>query len=206
MANQLPAHRAREYETIFIVHPDAGTEVIDRVAGRCREVVSRLNGKLLKAENWGRRRLAYPVKKNEKGFYLYLRYLGYSDMVSELERNLRMLDSVLKYMTVKIDEDVDPDARPAREEDISFVPRFDEADHPAAEDAAANRVDAAGETKDGETKDGETKDGETKDDETKDDETKDDETEDGETKDGETEGGETKDGETEDGETEDDGI
>jgi small subunit ribosomal protein S6 len=136
MEQKLPAHRAREYETIFIVHPDAGTEVIDRVAGRCREVVGRLSGKLIKAENWGRRRLAYPVRKNSKGIYIYLRYLGYSDMVHEIERNLRMLDPVIKYMTVKIDEDVDPAARPAREEDISFMAQYDEDDRAAPVEAA----------------------------------------------------------------------
>jgi small subunit ribosomal protein S6 len=147
MEQKLPAHRAREYETIFIVHPDAGTEVIDRVAGRCREVVGKLSGKLIKAENWGRRRLAYPVRKNVKGIYIYLRYLGYADMVHELERNLRMLDPVIKYMTVKIDEDVDPAARPVREEDISFMPQYDEDDHaaPVVEAAAATGTQAAAE-------------------------------------------------------------
>jgi small subunit ribosomal protein S6 len=145
MEQKLPAHRAREYETIFIVHPDAGTEVIDRVSGRCREVVGRLSGKLLKAENWGRRRLAYPVKKQEKGIYLYLRYLGYSDMVHELERNLRMLDPVLKHMTVKIDEDVNPDARPVNEEDISFQPKFEEEEPVHMESEAAARGTHEGE-------------------------------------------------------------
>jgi small subunit ribosomal protein S6 len=153
MERKLPEHRAREYETIFIVHPDAGTDVMDRVAGRCREVMGRLSGKLLKAENWGRRRLAYPVRKQDKGIYVYLRYLGYSDMVHELERNLRMLDPVLKYLTVKIDEDVDPAARPVNEEDISFLPQFEEDDHPGpAEAASVAEEQAAGEDH-GDTKD-----------------------------------------------------
>ena len=126
MSNVLPKHRAREYETIFILHPESGTNVIDKAAGRCREVISRLDGKLLRAENWGNRRLAYPVKKNPKGIYIYLRYLGYQNMVHEIERNLRMLDTVIKYLTVKVDEDVNPEARPVREEEISFVPRNEE--------------------------------------------------------------------------------
>ncbi|MFO8073413.1 MAG: 30S ribosomal protein S6 [Polyangia bacterium] len=128
MARTLPKHRAREYETIFILHPETGEEGLGRAAERCRGVIDRLEGKLLRAENWGRRRLAYPVKGNDKGIYVYLRYLGYSEMVQELERNLRMLDPVIKYLTVKIEEDVDPDARPVDEEDISFVPRFQEAE------------------------------------------------------------------------------
>jgi small subunit ribosomal protein S6 len=126
MARPLPKHRAREYETIFIMHPESTATAIDKVAARVTEVVDRLDGKLLKAENWGRRRLAYPVRKNKKGVYVYVRYLGYQDIVHELERNLRLLDTVIKYLTVKVDEDVDPTARPVRDEDISFLPHEEE--------------------------------------------------------------------------------
>jgi small subunit ribosomal protein S6 len=126
MVQPLPKHRAREYETIFIVHPDTNADGIDQIAGRLTDTIGRLEGKLVKAENWGRRRLAYPIRKQQKGIYIYLRYIGYSDMVHELERNMRMLEPVIKYITVKLDEDVDPQARPVREEDISFVPQFEE--------------------------------------------------------------------------------
>jgi small subunit ribosomal protein S6 len=137
MARPLPKYRAREYETIFILHPDSTSAAVEKIADRCIEVIDRLDGKLLRAENWGRRRLAYPVKKNRKGIYVYVRYLGYQDMVHELERNLRMLDPVVKYLTVKVDEDVDPSARPVREEDISFLPRYEEDEHVEAVGAAA---------------------------------------------------------------------
>ena len=129
MDRSLPKHRAREYETIFILNPEAATEVVDRVAGRCQDVISKLEGKLLRAENWGRRRLAYTVRKHPKGIFVYLRYLGYQGMVHELERNLRMLDPVIKYLTVKVDEDVNPEARPVNEADISFIPLYEESEH-----------------------------------------------------------------------------
>ncbi|MDJ0763531.1 MAG: 30S ribosomal protein S6 [Myxococcota bacterium] len=121
MARPLPRHRAREYETIFIIHPEATTDAIEQIAGRLTEVIDQRNGKLLHTENWGRRRLAYAIRKQEKGIYIYMRYLGYSDLVQEIERVMRMLEPILKYLTVKRDEDVDPDARPVREEDISFL-------------------------------------------------------------------------------------
>ena len=79
MTQPVVKHRAREYETIFILHPDSRTDVVDTVAARCLDVLERLDGKLLKAENWGRRRLAYQVQKTAKGIYNYLPYLGYSD-------------------------------------------------------------------------------------------------------------------------------
>ena len=133
MSRPLPKHRARDYETIFILNPESNTDVVDKVAGRCQDVIGRLEGKLLRAENWGRRRLAYPVRKNPKGIYIYLRYLGYQDLVHELERNLRMLDPVIKYLTVKVDEDVNPEARPVSEEDISFLPKYEEVEEVQAE-------------------------------------------------------------------------
>jgi small subunit ribosomal protein S6 len=126
MAQPLPKHRAREYETIFIVHPESSSDIIDQIAGKVTDVIGRLDGKLLRAENWGKRRLAYSVKKQSQGLYMYLRYLGYSDLVHEIERNFRMLEPVIKYLTVKIDEDVNPEARPVNDADISFVPMFEE--------------------------------------------------------------------------------
>jgi len=126
MAEPLPAHRAREYETIFIVNPETPADTMDQIAERITDVVKRLNGKLLKAENWGKRRLAYTVKKQHSGYYLYIRYLGYSDMVHEVERNLRMIEPVIKHITVKIEEDVNPESRTVNEADISFAPQVEE--------------------------------------------------------------------------------
>ncbi len=155
MARPLPKHRAREYETIFIVHPESSMDTVEQVAGKVTDVITKLEGKLLRAENWGKRRLAYPVKKQPQGVYLYLRYLGYSDIVHEIERNFRMIEPVLKYLTVKVEEDVDPAARPVNEANISFMPMFEEESVPeraaeaesddagAAKDAPADAADAA---------------------------------------------------------------
>jgi small subunit ribosomal protein S6 len=126
MAEPLPKHRAREYETIFIVTPEATSEKIDQIANRVTETIDKLDGKLLKAENWGKKRLAYPVKKQKQGFYIYLKFLGYSDMVFELERNLRMMEPVIKHLTIKIEEDVNPESKIVTESDISFIPRVEE--------------------------------------------------------------------------------
>jgi len=58
-------------------------------------------------ENWGRRQLAYEVKKAKRGVYVYVKYVGGGAAVAEVERNLRMLDDVLKYQTVQVQADVD---------------------------------------------------------------------------------------------------
>ncbi|MBN2804741.1 MAG: 30S ribosomal protein S6 [Deltaproteobacteria bacterium] len=140
MTQVLPKERAREYESIFIIHPDSQSNVVDTVAAKCQEIIRDRNGKLLRAENWGRRKLAYPVKKNAKGIYIYLRYLGYSDLVHELERNFRTMDPVIKFITVKIEVDVNPESRPVSPSDISFVSTFEETE--AREAKVQNKVEA----------------------------------------------------------------
>ena len=75
--------------------------------------VEKFGASLIKIENWGNRTLAYPIKRSATGIYLYWRYLGGSDVVHEFERNLRLTDTVLRFYTVKVDEDVDPAARPS---------------------------------------------------------------------------------------------
>src|SRR5712692_2115753 len=102
----------REYETIFILRPDTNQEGITQVNTRVRSVIDGMGGKILKLDNWGKRKLAYEIKKQLKGIYLYWQFLGSAGVVEEIERNLRMLDSVIRYYTVKVDENVDPNVRP----------------------------------------------------------------------------------------------
>jgi ribosomal protein S6 len=87
--------RLREYETIYVLKPDVTAESAAKIANRVEEVVTREAGKLTLVETWGRRQLAYPVTKFKRGVYLYVKYLGKGGIVTELERNLKMLDDVL---------------------------------------------------------------------------------------------------------------
>ena len=110
----------REFETIFILRPDTNQDGIHVVNSRVRQVIEQMGGRLLKLDNWGKRKLAYEVKKQLKGIYLYWQYLGTAGVVEEIERNLRMLDSVIRYYTVKIDEDVDPNVKPQAVDEEAF--------------------------------------------------------------------------------------
>jgi small subunit ribosomal protein S6 len=112
---------SRDYETIFILRPDTTNDSVGQVNNRLRGIVEQMGGKVLKVDNWGKRKLAYEVAKQLKGIYLYWRYLGHSGLVEELERNLRMLDNVIRYYTVKIDEDVQADARPTEVTDETWT-------------------------------------------------------------------------------------
>ena len=110
----------REYETIFILRPTVSRESSEGISTRLNEVVAREGGTLTRLENWGRRRLAYPVAKQKRGVYVYLRFVGGGALVSEVERNLKMLDDVLKYQTVKIREAVERAALTIAAEDVKF--------------------------------------------------------------------------------------
>src|SRR5215813_12298047 len=98
--------RAREYETIYIMRSGVEADEADRIATRVREVVTGRGGKLLRIDNWGRRKLAYPIGKATRGAFVYARYVGLSDLVAELERNLRLIDDVVRFQTVLLKERV----------------------------------------------------------------------------------------------------
>ena len=113
-------NRAREYETIYILKPDIDAENAERVGSRLAEVVGRESGQLTKVETWGRRKLAYAIAKHRRGVYVYLKYLGSGRVVSEVERNLRLFDGVLKYQTVLVRSDVEVDGVAISADDVKF--------------------------------------------------------------------------------------
>jgi small subunit ribosomal protein S6 len=113
--------RTREYETIFILKPDVTNEVIGATNSKIRGVLEAGGGTLLKVENWGRRKLAYEVKKQLKGIYIFFRYLGNPGLVEEVERNLRLTDSVIRLYSVKIAENVDAATRTSEVTDEVFA-------------------------------------------------------------------------------------
>jgi small subunit ribosomal protein S6 len=111
---------AREYETIYILRPNTANEGVAEVNTRIKGVIEGMGGKVIKVDNWGKRRLAYEVAKERKGIYLYWLYLAQPGVVEECERNLRMLDNVIRYLTVKVDENVDIGARPSEIDETSY--------------------------------------------------------------------------------------
>ncbi len=115
------AGRKREYETIYILRPDSTSDVIALVNQKVRGVIEAGGGSLLKIDNWGKRKLAYEVKKQLKGIYLFFSYLGQAGLLEEVERNLRLTDSVIRYYSVKIAENVDPAARPSEFTEETFT-------------------------------------------------------------------------------------
>jgi small subunit ribosomal protein S6 len=98
----------RRYETIFIVTPDSSEEELKAVADKFQGVITGMNGKVASYDEQGKKSLAYEVKKQNKGYYVLMDYLGQAEVVAELERNMRLDDRILKYLTVKLADQVDP--------------------------------------------------------------------------------------------------
>jgi small subunit ribosomal protein S6 len=94
----------RKYETIFIINPDLSEEDSKGVIDKVRGIIQSLQGEVLRIEEWGKKKLAYEIKKMSKGLFILLHFLGTAELLSELERNLRLMDAVLKYQTVRLDE------------------------------------------------------------------------------------------------------
>lgn len=151
----------RRYESILIAHVDLSEDELSSLIARYSEIITGQKGILVKVERWGKRRLAYIIRKQARGFYILIDYAGESAVVNELERNLKINDKILKFMTVLKEEAVDPVAlekeiaeaaqKTEKKEEVKVTPP---AASPAAapvESPAANAVEtqqtAAEETK-----------------------------------------------------------
>jgi small subunit ribosomal protein S6 len=103
----------REYESVTILRPSTGKPEIAALIERMQGTFVEYGARLIKIDSWGTRILAFPVDHERKGIYLYWRYLGGSDIVAEFERLMGLFDKVIRFYTVRIDDDVDPEARPS---------------------------------------------------------------------------------------------
>jgi len=97
----------RRYETIVIVDPDLGEEERGTVFDKIRELIPQTGGLLVEFDEWGGRKMAYEIKKKQRGYYVCINYCGGGDLVSEMERQFRIDDRVMKYMTVLLDKEAD---------------------------------------------------------------------------------------------------
>ena len=97
----------RRYETIIITDPDLSPEQKDPVLERVADVINQGDGYLALTDEWGARKLAYEIKKRDRGYYIRFDFCGTGAMVNEMERFFRIDDRVLKYMTVLLDKAAD---------------------------------------------------------------------------------------------------
>jgi small subunit ribosomal protein S6 len=119
----------RKYETVFILQPDLGEDEVKSVTEKVESIITTLKGDMVRLENWGSRRLAYPIMKFNRGQYYYLRFDGSPELIAELERRLRLDDRVLRYQSVKLEkEPTKPAAQSVAAPDADEAPEAPEAE------------------------------------------------------------------------------
>ncbi|OEU79698.1 MAG: 30S ribosomal protein S6 [Desulfobacterales bacterium C00003060] len=103
----------RRYETLYILHPELSEEQRQPLFDKLTGLMSADHGMLVKLDEWGNRKLAYEIKKQTRGYYVLMEFCGDGPLVKEIERNMRLDDRILKYLTVLTDKAVDAEAAKA---------------------------------------------------------------------------------------------
>ena len=99
------------YESTFIARPDISSQQVDGLAEQFREILTEAGGEIAKTEYWGLRSLAYRIKKNRKGHYYFMNIDAPPDAIDAMERNMRINEDVIRYLTVRVEEH-DPNPAP----------------------------------------------------------------------------------------------
>jgi small subunit ribosomal protein S6 len=134
----------KRYETIIIIDPDLSKEAEAPILERVNDLIPQFKGTLIATDDWGTKKLAYDIKKKNRGHYVRLDFCGDGALVQEMERFYKIDDKVLKFMTVLLEEDADLEAiqaemSAATESDAEAEERAAE----ASEEAEASETDSA---------------------------------------------------------------
>jgi small subunit ribosomal protein S6 len=127
---------SHEYETIYVLKPELAAENFEKMSAKIQGIIVKFDGEVLLLDDWGKRKLAYPIQKNARGHYVCLSYVGPSSLVGEIERQLRIEEDLLRFLTIRVGEDIDVASRRA-EVAVLVEQRAKEAAIRAEEEAAA---------------------------------------------------------------------
>ena len=113
---QLPkVKRFRKWESLFIIHPDF-VQQKDEILKKIQEIVESKEGKLLKIDEWGMRKLAYPIAKKNQGFYVLIEFYGLAELPKDLENYFRIDERIIRFIIVKLKDRIDPEKIQLEEE------------------------------------------------------------------------------------------
>ena len=90
----------RQYETGFVLSPSLAEEEAQEFVRQMAEVISQKKGRMVKQDIWGKKRLAYPIKRFHEGIYVFFLYEGPGDVSQELERRFKQTDAVIRFLTI----------------------------------------------------------------------------------------------------------
>ena len=116
------------YEHIFLARQDLSQSQVDALATTATEIIEKNDGKVLKTETWGLKNLAYKIDRNRTAHFVMLDIEGPGTVVAELERQTRINEDVIRYMTIKVDEHEDGPSVMMRKNDRDKKRRSDRED------------------------------------------------------------------------------
>ena len=96
----------RTYEIIFIADPNLSEPDVETLTGTVKGFIEKEGGKIEKVENWGKKRMAYEVRRHRDGYYVLLTVLGSSALVKEVERRIRVTDGIIRHLSVRVDQEL----------------------------------------------------------------------------------------------------
>ena len=94
----------RTYESVVILNAALEDEQIDATIARIQETITTHGGEIVDLDKWGRKRLAYPIKKAKSGYYAVCRFTASTDLIAVLERNYRLDENIIRYLTIVLDK------------------------------------------------------------------------------------------------------
>jgi len=133
----------RNYEVVFIAAPTLTSEELDAFINHAQTVIEGKNGKVVKVDNWGRKSLAYKINKFREGYYVVLSIEAEGGAIAELERRFRVTDFIIRFISVRIDEDIKRSEKikaarrrkaPGQSDDTPYISEDDESDQESDED------------------------------------------------------------------------
>lgn len=139
----------RRYEQVFILRPSLSEDEITKVIETGAQLIEQDGGSIIFLNKWGMRKLAYPIKKEVQGYYVLCDFAASPGVVSEIERRFRIDDSVLKYLSIKISDEISSEeieAARTEAEEKAVVPEVEEGAEQKGEDKPSSAPAAKAET------------------------------------------------------------
>ena len=96
----------RQYELVYVVSPEVPEDGVNELHDRITGIIEQLGGKVDKTDNWGRRRLAYEIGRHREGTYVIVSITGPGELVTELDRRLRVMEQLLRHLVIRMDEEM----------------------------------------------------------------------------------------------------
>lgn len=140
----------RVYESAILINAALDDEAIINLIGRVKETITTNGGEILDIDDWGRKRLAYQVKKSKIGYYVIFRFNSQPDIVPKLERYYQLDETILRYLTISLSKDaleqieIDKSLLPQLVEEVEQIPVVppEEADEDDVETPVIPETDA----------------------------------------------------------------